>query len=357
VYRAEANGMKHFSSKSIPARLEPLLQAIVGGRVSGSAMRRAAEALTYIASRQKKVVLRRAQDLANHISTSTSAGDIWPCYFRTGENTTAVEVFAGLTRAEPVVASPPTLTVAVKTPDGTSTLSSGVLTHDGGSGSLPVTPERISHGRLLLDGLSPDTEYRIDSTPASRTAVSYMTIREAPDLEPDDDVLGVVSPNKYPVGGPIYDEHIQDLIAAANALWMHNAAHLLAWGGKYEAHPTAVGVPLLAASSADTYEDVDGVEFYLPTALRTTKKLADLQVRFGVLGERTAGSGTTDIRLVNSGLTDSLDLSFGAGSRTVWTVDSQSMPVPDDNWKLQFQQSNTSTTFALYGVTLFPHRT
>lgn len=344
---------KHPAWKQVPGLVHAEQHAINAIDPSGNALRRVAEGFNYVSSGQKKLVLLRSQNLR-----AVSAGNgatpcrIWPCYFRTGENTNALTIRVGLAKVD-VAFGPtgvPEFQAHVVDPGTASTVASVSHTFAGTKVGSVVSPSQIHYSVLTLTGLSADTEYRLDLETLYGCTVTYATVSEAEVRHADDSVTGVVSPAKYPVGGPIYDEHIADLITANNALWKHNGAHLLSWTCDYQVATTAAGVPAVLGPAG--YADVAGA-FHLPLAYRSTRNRTTVPVRMAVLAERTAGSGTLDVRLTD-GTNELAVTGIGAGSANTWTVISGELPAADAGWWIQARTGSVSE-FRLYGVSVFPY--
>jgi hypothetical protein len=315
-----------------------------GTQPSGNAARRVAEALTHIAARQKKVILCRAQNL---LDTANGGGSstVWRVFFRTSENATAVRVNFGITKSTTAPTGTPTATLRL---EGftTGTSITKVVKFLGQGSAPPISPAAISHSSVVLTGLTPDTEYYGWIALSSQAVLLYATWAEEPDPEPDDTVLGVVSPNKYPVGGPIYDEHIQDLIAAANAHWRHSGAHLFSWTPDYA---TAV---TMSSTSYTIFGN--NISCYLPVEYRSTRRRpGSFPVTLAVNATRTSGTGTLDVRLWNGTVAIEMTGISTGGTGDWYRTDGLSMPATSPAWELQAKVS--SGVFRIDGVSLYPY--
>jgi len=352
---------KHLVNPNLPP-LQHAEQQVNATQPSGNVLRRVAEGFNYVSCRQKKLILDRAQNLLAVTGGSSAAIVAWPAYFRTGENTTALEVCLGITKTSFGAVSPPRANCIVFDPSDLSTVASADIYFDGANAGTSVTPDEISHQRLLITGLSPNTEYGFRNELTQGMTLVYQTVAEATVRHADDTVTGVVSPAKYPVGGPIYDEHIADLIAANNALWRHNGAHYLSWSCDYEVSTAADGVPTHTTpqSVAGAYTDLDSFEFLLPLQYHTTRNRTTVPCRLAVLAQRASGAGTLDVSLYD-GTNRVAVTGIGAGGISSWSVATVSMPASDATWRIQARhpgiQGTGGTTHAIYGVSLFPFET
>lgn len=342
------------------------LEALTGpndgpGLASPSAMVRLADAMNYAACRQKKLVAWRAQNFRAVTGGSSAAINIWPFFFRTGEVTSKLIVYAGLVQTPFAAASPPQLRCRVipGISGGTAvnaTNGEGTIYFDAASAGATVTASEVTHKRFVITGLSADTEYRIVNECTNGMCVVYMVIYEAPSRHADDTVAGVCGTGKYQAQGPIYDEHIADLVDANNRLWKHNGAHLLSWACDYEAQSAGVGVPVITVNTS--YTDVYSRDFYIATLYHNTRRrttaATQVPVVMAVHSERTGGTGTLDVRLYDG--TNSIEVTGIADSGAIaWVKASGTLPAQLANYRLQAKQSNGTTTHRIYGVSLFEY--
>lgn len=126
--------LKHMVSRMTPSLSHRLHSALTGRTPTPSLMQRVAGGYNHVSCRQKKVVLFRMQNFRAVTGGSSAAINIWPGYFRTGENTTGLTVYAGVVVTPFASASPPNLTTIVKTTAGV-TVASSSITFAGASAS------------------------------------------------------------------------------------------------------------------------------------------------------------------------------------------------------------------------------
>lgn len=331
------------------------------GLVSPTAFQRIADAYNFISCRQKKLVFWRAQPYSGVTGGSSAAINIWPIYFRTGEATTKLVIYVGVVQTPFAAVSPPLLHCQVipGASGGTAVNASngeGRLYFDGASAGTTIGPTEVSHKRLIVTGLSPDTEYRIVNACTNGMCVVYMAVVEGTNRHADDSVAGVCGLGKFSAQGPIYDEHVADLRDANNRLWKHNGAHLLSWTCDYEAQTTGAGVPSITGSTS--YVDVYARDIYLATLYHNTRRRSGstaVPVKMAVHSDRTgAGGGTLDVRLYDG--TNSIAVTgIGDSGGTTWVTATGTLPAQLANYRLQAKQSNTTTTHRLYGVSLFEY--
>lgn len=346
----------------VPQRPNAILhtEAYTGGAGAGpglaspSAFQRLADAMNYISCRQKKLVFWRAQNFRAISGGSSAAIYAWPYFFRTGENTTAIDVRLGVVVTPFASASPPRVDISVKPgASGGSAVGTATITYDGGSAGSTVSASEVSHKRVKITGLSADTEYRVENQVTQGACLAYMVVTESKSYG-DDSVAGVCGVGKYQAQGPIYDEHIADLVDANNRLWKHNGAHLFSWAGDYEVG-NVVGCPQITTGT--TYADVTARDIYIATLYHNTRRRSGataVPCRFAIQAERFAGAGTLSVRLSDG--TNNIEVTgLGAGGVTSWTVASGNLPAQLANYRLQAKHSDGTTTHRLYGVSLFPY--
>lgn len=328
------------------------------GLSSPSGLRRVAEGLNFVSGRQKKLVFCRAQ---NHLSVtggSSAAIYAWPFYFRTGENTTALDVIVGVAVTPFAAVSPPLLVCSVKPGGGGAAVNGageGQVTFDGASGGANIAPSEVSHKRLRITGLAANTEYKVENQLTNGMCLVYMVAVEAGSRHADDSVTAVCSPGKYAAEGPIYDEHAQDLVDANNSLWRHNGAQLLSWSCDYEAGTSGTGVPVITVNTS--YTDIYSTTLTIATLYHNTRRRSGstaVPVKLAVLSDRTGGAGTLSVRLYDG--TNSIEVTgIGDDTGLNWSTATGTLPAQLAGYKLQAKQSNGTTTHRIYGLSLFEY--
>lgn len=332
------------------------------GLASPSAMRRLADAMNYVSCRQKKLIMWRAQNFrAVNSAGFATTESIWPSFFRTGENTTSIHVYAGVIQTPFAAASPPLLRCNVfpGASGGAAVNASngeGRITHNSASAGAVVNASEVSHKRFRITGLSPNTEYRMVNEVENGMGLAYLVVFESPTRHADDSVAGVCGVGKYQAQGPIYDEHIEDLVDANNRLWKHNGAHLLSWTADYYVYAGAAGVPRITTGT--TYADVYTRDFYLATLYHNTRRrltaATQVPVKMAIMGQRISGAGTLSVRLTDG--TNNIEVTgLGTGGSTSWVTATGFLPAQLANYRLQAKHSDALTTHDLFGVSLFEY--
>lgn len=349
--------VKHLISRMTPSLSHANHHAVANRTPSPAAMQRVAAGFNHVSGRQKKVVLFRMQNYRAIYGGSSAAINVWPGYFRTGENTTAVVVYVGLTTTPFVTVSPPSFRCLIKTTAGVTVNAAGegTCTYDGASAGATVTPDEVSYKKMVITGLSSNTEYRIENEVTNGACLLYLMIREASVRHADDSVAGVCSPDKFANQGPIYDEHVEDLCNANNLLWRHNGAHLFSWAADYEINVGAAGLPTVTGNTS--YTDVYTARpFTLQTLYHNTRRRTTVPLRMAVLADRTGGTGTLDVRITDG--TNSIAVTGMAdGGLVTWVAATGSLPAQLASYHLEARHSNGTTTHRILGVSLFSFET
>lgn len=338
----------------------PLLDAEAapnGATPRASFLRRAADGMNAIAVYSKKVILLRCQRMT---SVETTARVFWPVYFRTGENTTGLRVRLGLLDTNSGTATDPNVTCTVYDATTGASVVAKTFYYNGRTAPTPgdayAVLNRTNLVAMELTGLSANTEYVFTTTTADGARVVYDVVHEIGDKHADDAVTGVVDPTKFIVDGPIYDEHVQDLLDAGDKHWRHSASHYLNW------HPTGSGITANSVA-ATTYTNVlDGTTAYAASSLgyviaaqyhgHALTPSTGHGVKIAVKAIRTAGAGSLSVRLFDG--TNSIELTgTTTGGMLDWYTGTAVIPQTTTKWDVQAKVSVGGTTFDLYAVCVF----
>lgn len=349
---------KYAASPKPPPYLHPEIVASADFLPTPTGFQRAADGYNYISCRQKKFIFLRSQNHNSVTGGSSAAVPIWPAYFRTGENTTGLEVRVGVCQTPFAAVSPPELSVYIKTPGAGTTAGEGHITYEGASATTAVPPNAISHQKMVITGLSSNTEYVLDSDCTNGMCLTYMSAYEMTNRHADDSVAGVCGPAKFVAGAPILDEHIEDLKDANNRLWKHNGAQLVSWCCDYEAQSAGTGIPRPAAGPT-SYTDLYTAPLYLPLSYHNTRRRTTVPVKMAVMAERSNGAGTLSVRLTDG--TSSIEVTgIGAGGilPTSWATNTGTLAATSASYKIQYKYSEAVTTrHRIYAVSLFEFET
>ena len=333
--------------------------ALNGKPVSATEFRRRCDGFNHVIGYSKKMWTTRAVDLNNVITPSSAATYAWNSYFHTGEGTFGARLYLGLVKTDYGYAfgSPPEWTAIVKAFAGGATIVTVHHTLNQSATSATVVPDDIHHVIIELDGLSPNTAYRLENQATNGARAVYMMLVEKRDPVVTTGTTGVCDPGLCRVEGDIDTTNIELLIDASNKLWRHNQSPLFCWMADYEFHTAGAGHPAITGNTS--YTDVyTNRAFTLDTRYRTTLMRTTVPVTMAVLSDRNFGdTGTLDVRLTDG--TNSVSVTgIGDGTGLTWSTTTSTIPAAlTTGWHLEARQSNTTTTHHLYGVILFPYET
>jgi len=338
-----------------PASLDPEV-APNGTTPTASYMRRAADGMNSIATNHKKVVQLKCQRFS---TLSLTASQPWPFYFRTGENTNSLRIWMGVVDTTSA-GTDPTVTFTVYNATTGASVDAESFHYNGKNGPTIGQPHQVLNRTSLitlrLEGLEADTEYYCITGVANGFSLVYLLAVEGADLHADDEVTGVVDPTKFISDGPIYDEHIRDVLDAGDKHWRHGGCHYLTWN-----HPTANSGSVFAT----TYTNVDdGTTAVAATSLgytlaasyhgHATTAAAGPGVKIAVKAIRTAGAGSLSVRLYDG--TNAIEITgITTGGVGDWYTTTQTIPQTTTKWDVQAKVSAGGTTFDLYAVCVFAY--
>jgi hypothetical protein len=322
-------------------------------------MRRLADNFNWTANRQKKHIATYTQPLDAAVVSAASSVYFWPAYWRTGEATRKMRVSFGVIGSS---AAPPSVTFTVlDVTGGGSTIDAGsdviVTAEDSAS-----VPSAIQHVTRTFD-VSPNNEYQ--SYFQATTTLVYFSLAEEPNPLADDSLTAICNPGAFVAEGPIYDAHIQDLIDANNKLWRHNGSHLISFIGFHDFSLGGAATAYTAATASTSYvnvqdnssttvtDSVPGWKLY--TQYHATANRTAIPVKFAVQVDRTAGTGTCDVKLTDG--TNSISITgIGDNGNTTWATTTGTIPVQNGTkWDLHWKVSSGTTTFRMKGASLFTY--
>jgi hypothetical protein len=317
-----------------------------------------------IATYHKKVITTQAQNVANIEVDAivAEAGGVslsypWPFYFRTGENTIGIRFMVGVCDTGFASAANPRLEIAVNLASDGSAVSSGTVSFNG-RGSLGSTfqiANRMSLTKIVLGSLSPNTAYYVNLSAIDGARPVYLTVFEVSELHADDSVTGVVDPSKFIEGGPIYDEHVQDLLDAGDKHWRHSGCHYLTWNPSNwnDLSVTATTYTnVLDGSSTTVTAATPGFTLASQYHGASHTPSAGHGVVIAVKAERTVGSGTLDVKFDDGTNTIALTGITTAGVGE-WYTGTGSMPSQIAKWDILAKVS--AGTFKLKAVCLYAY--
>jgi hypothetical protein len=357
-------GKLHLVQTHGPATLSPEA-APNGSTPRVDYLRRAADGMNAIAKGHKKQIQSKCQFI-NTLEVAAVVAEMggvslvtpWPFYFRTGENVVGLRFYVGLVDTDFATAADPNVVITISLAADASVVATTTLNNNGRD--APATGwETLRHTNLAiqtLEGLDANTEYYVDIESNDGIRIMYLMAHEVSDAHADDGVAGIVDPTKFLTEGPIYDEHVTDLLDAGDKHWRHGGCHYLTWNPDY----WNGGDPV----TATTYTNViDGTSTAYSSATpgvvlaaehhgHAASSTAGPGVRIAVKAERTAGAGSLSVRLYNGA--DSIEITgITTGGVGDWYVASQNIPDGIDKWDIQAKV--TAGTFDLEAVCVFAY--
>lgn len=345
---------KHHVSRQLPSLFHPEIAARNGRIPTAGGFRRFAEAYNAVATRQRKLLICKSQDLRHMISPPSSPAVVWSFYFRTGENVTSIDAYVGLTATESIFPGIPAQVIV-----DVYRASDDVRMNIGNEGSLvydsTVTgdilgADVVSHNMTRITGLAQDTEYYCETRCLFGARLAYLTAVETPVREADDQVLVICNPGRYGRGAPIKRLAIEELATAARELWRHNASQLFAWCSNYQ-EDTASDPSTSSTSFTDLIADSSAMR--IETTMRGTLQRPNaIPVKMAVKARRTAGSGTADFRIFDG--TNSIQISAAAITSTKdWFTTTGTLSGTPATWRMQHRVSVGTTTVRTMAWSLF----
>lgn len=305
---------------------------------------RLATNFNYVSCRAKKALFVRAQRLRSTTSPSSAAEEVWPTYFRLGENSTAIRVVAGMSLTDfgVTLGTPPSFSAVIKDSSGVDVTSKEWF-YSGASGGSDVAPGELHHIYDTITGLTANTEYRFVGEALNGVRLAYLTLMELESKYADDTVTAVCDPGELLPAAPIYDAHLGDLIDANNKLWRHNAAPLISWSVDYESRTplsttwTTYTNPLDGTSTTVT---ANSSGFNLFTQYHNTTNRTTVPVKLVIQIGSAGGGVTTDLKITDG--TNTLSITGMASSgwySTTGTIPAQA----GTKWDIMTKNSGAGT--------------
>lgn len=335
----------HLMGQSLPALMHPERFGRNGRLPEASCFQRLAYGYDFLACRAKKMVFLRPQNFRLRLTASSSSIRVWPFAFRTGVNTTSLDVIAGLTKTDFAAASPPTVTFNCRQLSDDASVDTAVITYHAITAGLTISPADITHKRVHLEGLVPDTEYWLDITCAQGMALAFLMVHETQVRHADDTEFGVCNPSPFVTETPILTDHIQDLVDASNRV---QGEQLLSFSCDYEESNTAV--PTTSATSYGNLLGSTCAQAYLATQYRDRYMAGGvIPVKIAVRAKRTAGTGTGSVRIYD-GTNELAITGMAIGSSFAWFTATGEISATPASWDLQALVSVGTTTMAVSSI-------
>ena len=351
-----------------PTKFELERYAMNGQPPSPMALRRIADGLNHVLCVQKKQVFAYSCDWNNVATAASAASILWPVAFRTGRGTTAITVEMGLVKSDFGAISTPSVSVLVKPLAGGAAVSSTDIHFNQRASGASVVPDDVNHQVAVVDGLSPNTEYKLEIQAVNGARPIYCSVFERLHAgsitavegalsvylvdDGDDDVC---NPAQFEAEGDILDTGIRKLITACNSMIKQSRCHLLSYTATPYEQVTASG---LSISGSTSYSDVTNRTFNIDTTTLTTYRQSGADAvtcRLAVCSDRTSGTGTLSIGLDDGGGIEAEITGIADDGINNWSVTDVTLPAQDASYTIQAKQSNALTTHILYGVSLWTY--
>lgn len=288
----------------LPAALDEGRFAQNGDLPTQSVLRRVARGQNYVASNARKLLHLGAFDTQSTpaMPSAGATGTVCHC-FRTGENVHSVAMLVGLAPASST--------------SGTSqAYVQGTLTHSGGSIAGPelhyhtvqagtYAPGEVAWvwGEITTDdGLAANTQYRMDFAQHIYARIHSVMVYETAKSSLRASVDGVSDPLYHEATKPIYSQGIEDIATTSTLLHKHNGAQLLSFSRQIASTaptPNSTTWENVNDSSVSAFAST-APGYHLATQYHDTL-MRDIPVELGVYATRTAGSGTLEVKLEQSG--------------------------------------------------------
>jgi hypothetical protein len=318
-------------------------------------LRRLADTFNWVAHRQKKHIASYTQAL-NDLRGSTGAS-VWPTYFRTGEGTKKLQLSLGLQASSSATPGEVELILTDITGAGAASFSETYRSTVDGSVGVPSS---FTHVTRTITA-APNNEFSSYFNYSGAIPI-YFSLAEAPVALADDSLTGICNPAAFVAEGPIYDAHIADLIDANNKLWRHNGSHLISFIG-FHNFLTGGTTAFTNSTSTTTYNNVQDSSasvtdtspgWKLYTTYHATANRTTIPVKMAVQVDRTAGTGTCDIKFTDG--TNSVSITGIGDTGDAWSTTTGTIPVQDGTkWDLHWKVSSGTTTFRIRGASLFTY--
>lgn len=356
----------------VPQRFDLERFAMNGQVPHPMALRRIADGLNHIITVQKRQVFRYSANWASLPTPASAASILWPVAFRTSRGTTGMVVAIGLVKTDFGAVTTPSCTLMVKPLAGGAAVAQEDIYFNQRASGASIVPDDVNHQRVVLDGLDPDTEYKLEIQAVNGARPVYIGVWERlasgtltsvegqpTNYEVDTADADICDPSPFISEGDILDDGIAKLITASNNLLKHSRAHLLSYTSTAYEQTTASGTSI---SGSTSYVRVVDRTFHIDTTKLTTHRRSGataVPVRLAVCSDRTAGTGTLSVGLYDIDAAAIVAEITGIGDSGInnWAVATDSIPAQDGRYEIHAKQSNGTTTHILYGVSMWPWET
>lgn len=351
-----------------PTRFDLERFACNGQVPSPLALRRLADGFNHVICIQKRQVFMYSCNLTSLSTPSSAASILWPVAFRTGRGTTGLVIYVGLVKSDFGAVTTPSMTFLVSPLGGGGSVSADVYFNQRASAAT-IVPDEINHQHTVLEGLSPNTEYKMEIQAVNGARPVYIGIWERQHagvgvvvegmpavLTVDDSDDDICNPGQFADDKDILDSGISKLVTASNNLLKHSRTHLLSFAATpYEA-TAASGTPVTGST---TYLDIANRTFHIDTSvLKTARRSGStaVPIRLAVRSDRTVGTGTLSVGLydIDAAAIVAEITGIADDGSTGWSVVTEDLPAQDGRYQLHAKQSNTTTTHVIYGVSMWP---
>lgn len=357
---------------AVPQRFDLERFAMNGQVPHPSALRRLADGFNHVLTVQKRQVFAYSADWNSLPTPASAASILWPVAFRTGRGTTGLVIHMGLVKTDFGAVTSPSVTVLARLLSGGGTVASVDIFFNQRSSGATVVPNDVNWQLKVMEGLDPDTEYKLEIQAVNGARPICCSIWERQAGGPggavegisasytvDDSDDDVCNPAQFESEGDILDTGIEKLITASNDLLKHSRTHLLSHTSTPYEQVTASG---LTITGSTTYVRVIGRTFHIDTTKLTTLRRSGataVPVRLAVRSDRTGGAGTLSIGLydIDAAAIVAEVTGIADDGSTLWTVATDSIPAQDGRYEIHAKQSDAVTTHILYGVSMWPWET
>lgn len=354
---------------SCPQRFDLERFAMNGQVPHPMAFRRLADGFNHVVTAQKRQVFMYSCDWASLATPISAASILWPVAFRTSRGTTALVISIGLVKTDFGAVTNPSVTVIAAPLGGGGSVATVDIYFNQRSSGASVVPDDVNHQLRVLDGLTPNTEYKLEIQAINgarpifcsifeRKATGVLAVVEGMPTryEVDDGDDDVCNPASFTAEGDILADGLTRMVTASNNMLKHSRKHLLSYTGTGYEQVTASGVSI---SGSTTYSRAVGHTFHIDTTKLTTMRRSGataVPVRMAVRSDRTAGTGTLSIGLYDLDAAAIVAEVTGIADDglTSWSVATDSIPAQDGRYEIHAKQSNIATTHILYGVSMWP---
>lgn len=345
---------KHDQSRSIPAPFYPEVFARNGSFPHAPVWSRVAKGYNQVATRMRKYVLSKSQNLIFLQGMTAANGFAWPFYFHSGEASDSLEVNMGVTAADtPGSAVPRVAVQLVRADGGPSERAFDFAPVDQG---ITIGGSDVARKTLRFT-ISPNTDYHGFFRFTNGARIVYATVHETLARHADDSAWEVhTNPTQFVRGGPIERMAQNDINRGGRGLYRHNAAHIFSWCPNYalssSSSPGTVS-QFTPVVNTNAFAPILGTGrlFFLNLIRRgRLSRPTEIPCRMAVRIRALEGPGDVQVRLAggdgsNIGFTASV-ITFDPGSPPwPWYIADVVMPAVNTSWEMQADTNNEDMTF------------